>query len=77
MQHNHEQGQGKVSRKGTPGLIVVLVAVLILVIWLPPYRWFFLISLGIGAVVAAILYLWHKYKPVKPEDVDRRPLKLD
>ena len=42
MQHNHEQGQGKVSR-GTTGLIVVLVAVLILVIWLPPYRWFFLI----------------------------------
>jgi len=77
MQHNHEQGQGKVSRKGTTGLIVVLVAVLILVIWLPPYRWFFLISLGIGAVVAAILYLWYKYKPVKPEDVDRRPLKLD
>jgi hypothetical protein len=28
-------------------------------------------------IVAGILYLWHKLKPVKPEDVDKRPLKLD
>jgi uncharacterized membrane protein YqjE len=52
--------------------------VLILLIWLPAYRWFFLISLGIGFAVAVLLYLWHKLKPIKEEDVEhKRPLGLD
>jgi len=51
--------------------------VLILLIWLPAYRWFFLISVGIGLVVAAILYFWHKFKPVREEDIEpKRPLGL-
>jgi uncharacterized membrane protein YqjE len=58
-------------------LIVAVVVVAILLIAFPAYRWFFLISLGIGLVVAAILFLWHKYRPIREEDVhNKRPLGL-
>ena len=64
--------------RGGASLIIAAALVFILLIWLPAYRWFFLGSLGIGIVVAAILYLWNKYKPVKPEDVEnKRPLGLE
>ena len=63
--------------RGGAGLIIAVALVCILLIWLPAYRWFFLGSLGIGLVVAAILYFWNRYKPVKPEDVEnKRPLGL-
>jgi uncharacterized membrane protein YqjE len=63
--------------RGAAGLLVAIAVVLILLIWLPAYRWFFLISVGIGLVVAAILYFWHKFKPVREEDIERkRPLGL-
>ena len=66
------------SFKGTAGLIVAIVVVVGLLIGFPAYRWFFAISLGIGILVALILFLWHKLRPVRPEDVeDNRPLKLD
>jgi hypothetical protein len=46
-------------------------------IWLPAYRWFLLISIGIGAAVAGGLYLWHKIRPVKDDDAEKnRPLGL-
>jgi hypothetical protein len=64
------------SPKGTAGLIVAVGVVVLLLVALPAYRLFFAISVGIGVVVAGLLYLWHKFKPVKPEDVDKRPLKL-
>ena len=50
-----------------------------LLIEFPAYRWFFLISVGIGIVVAAALYTWHKYVPVKEKDIEnnKRPLGLD
>ena len=64
--------------KGRTGLLVAVLVVVILLIWLPAYRWFFLISLAIGVVVAAILFFWHKYKPVKAEEVDnKKPLGLE
>lgn len=64
--------------RGTAGLVVAVAVVALLLIWLPAYRWFFLISLGIGVVVAASLYLWHRFKPLKEEDVERkRPLGLE
>lgn len=50
------------SFKGSSGLFVAVAVVVILLIMLPAYRWFFLISVGIGIVVAGILYLWRKYK---------------
>ena len=63
--------------RGGASLIIAVTLVCILLIWLPAYRWFFLGSLSIGLVVAAILYNWNKYKPVKAEDVEnKRPLGL-
>lgn len=64
--------------RGITGLLVAVLVVVILLIWLPAYRWFFAISVAIGVVVAAVLFLWHKYKPVKEEDVveNKRPLGL-
>jgi fatty acid desaturase len=64
--------------RGAAGLIVAIAVVLLLLIWLPAYRWFFLISVGIGLVVAAILYLWHRLRPLKEEDAEhKRPLGLE
>ena len=66
------------SFKGKAGLFVALAVVIGLLIGFPAYRWFFAISLAIGVVVAAALFLWHKLRPVRVEDVeDKRPLKLD
>lgn len=65
------------SVKGSAALVVAIGTVLALLIFLPAYRIFFLISLGIAVIVVAILYLWHKLRPVRLEDVeDKRPLKL-
>ncbi len=66
------------SFKGRTGLLVAIGVVVGLLIAFPAYRWFFVTSIGIGVVVAAILFLWHKMHPVRPDDVeDKRPLKLD
>jgi len=59
------------------GLVALAGMVVIFLVWLPPSRVFLLISIPIGVVIAVGLHLWHKYKPVKDEDVDKRPLKLD
>ncbi len=64
--------------KGATGLIVAVALVGALLLWLPAYRWFLAVSVGLGLVVAGILYLWNKYRPVKAEDVEnKRPLGLD
>ena len=47
------------SLKGSAGLIVAVVVVAILLIALPAYRLFFLISVLIGLVIAGSLALWH------------------
>jgi hypothetical protein len=63
--------------RGYGGLFVAVAVVAILLISLPAYRWFFLISVGIGVVVTGILRLWNKLRPVKEEDVNnKRPLGL-
>ena len=63
--------------RGAAGLVVAIAVVAILLIMLPAYRIFFEISVAIGVVVAGILYLWNKYRPIKEEDVDhKRPLGL-
>ena len=63
--------------RGTAALIVAAAIVAATAIWLPAYRWFLLISIGIGAAVAVGLYLWHKMRPVKENDVEnKRPLGL-
>ena len=63
--------------QGKSGLVITVVVVSILLVFLPAYRWFFLISVVFGLSVAGILYLWHRLKPIQPEDVeDKRPLGL-
>jgi MFS family permease len=65
------------SLKGSASLLVAGVVVAVLLIMLPAYRWFFLISLLIGLVIAGALSLWHKLHPIKEEDVHpKRPLGL-
>ena len=70
--------ESKVSLKGTVSLIVAVALVIAVLIFFPAYRLFFGISVGIGLVVAAILHLWNKYRPIKEEDIEnKRPLGLD
>ena len=77
MQPQDREPRGGISFKGTAGLVIAVGVVVLLLIALPAYRLFFVISVAIGVVVAGILFLWHRLKPVKPEDVAKRPLKLD
>ena len=64
--------------KGPAGLIIAIGVVVAVLIGFPAYRWFLAISILIGIVIAAILYFWHRLRPVRAEDVeDKRPLKLE
>jgi hypothetical protein len=63
--------------RGTAALVVAAAIVAATGIWLPAYRWFLLISIGIGGAVAGGLYLWHEFSPVRDDDVEnKRPLGL-
>ena len=63
--------------KGSAGLIIAVAVVAILLIALPAYRVFFLISVLIGLVIWQGLALWHRLHPIKDEDVHpKRPLGL-
>ena len=64
--------------KGSTGLIVAAVLIALVLIFFPAYRVFFSISVGIGVIVAGILYLRNKYLPIEDKDVNnKRPLGLD
>jgi len=65
--------------RGSAALVIAAAVVVILLVAYPAYRWFFLISLGIGLGVAALLFLWHRLRPIREEDVvqNKRPLGLD
>jgi dolichol kinase len=63
--------------KGTTGLIIAAVLIALVLIFFPAYRVFFAISVGIGIIVASILYLRNKYLPIEDKDVNnKRPLGL-
>ncbi len=63
--------------RGSAALFVTIAVVAILLIALPAYRWFFLISVLIGLVIAGGLTLWHRLRPIKEEDIEnKRPLGL-
>ena len=64
--------------KGTTGLVVAAVIMMTVLIAFPAYRVFLAISLGIGIVVALVLQLRNKYRPIDDKEVDnKRPLGLD
>jgi flagellar biosynthesis component FlhA len=64
--------------RSSASLVIAVALVLLLLAWLPAYRWFFLISLAIGLMVAGILYFWNRHRPVKEEDIEnKRPLGLE
>jgi hypothetical protein len=83
--NNHQRGfsvdvpsNQLITSKGRIGLVIAVATVVIFLVAVPVTRLFFAISLGIGIVVAVMLYLWNKLHPVKAEDVDdKHPLKLD
>jgi hypothetical protein len=78
VERNTEPVAPRRHLRGSTSLVAVAAVILILLIWLPAYRWFFLISLGIGGMVAGILYFWNKYRPIKEKDIEnKRPLGLD
>jgi MFS family permease len=65
------------SLKGSAGLVVAILVVAVLLIMLPAYRWFFLISVLIGLVIAGGLTLWYRLHPIEEQDVHpKRPLGL-
>ena len=58
-------------------LALALVLIATLIILFPAYRWFLLISIGIGLIVAVVLYFWNRSHPIKEADIDnKRPLGL-
>jgi hypothetical protein len=64
--------------KGTTGLLVAAVIIVAVLVGFPAYRVFFAISVGIGVLVAGLLYLRNKYRPITDKDVEnKRPLGLD
>ena len=66
------------SFKGTGALVVAVTVVAILLIAFPPYRWFFLISIGLGVVIAGGLHLWHRLTPTKIDETEnKKPLGLE
>jgi hypothetical protein len=67
-----------IHMKGTTGLVVAAIIMIAVLVGFPAYRVFLGISLGIGIVVALILHLRNKYRPLRDEDVNnKRPLGLD
>jgi uncharacterized membrane protein YukC len=65
--------------KGTKALVIAAAVVMVLLVAFPAYRLFFAISLGLGIIIAAFLYLRNKYFPVSDSDEDvenKRPLGL-
>ena len=67
----------RIPVRGTAALLTAAVIIVVALVWLPAYRLFLVISVGIGALVAAALCLWHKFRPVREEDIEnKRPLGL-
>ena len=64
--------------KGSGGPIIAVAVVAALLIALPAYRLFFLISVLIGLIIAGGLTLWYRLRPIKEDDVvqPKRPLGL-
>jgi hypothetical protein len=67
----------RIPVRGTAALVTAAVIVAATLIWLPAYRLFVAISVGFGFVVAGALYIWHRFRPVRDDDIEnKRPLGL-
>ncbi len=63
--------------KGAVGAVIAAVIVIGVLVWLPAARLFLGLAVVAGLIIAAGLYLWHKYKPVKVDDYNqKKPLGL-
>jgi hypothetical protein len=63
--------------RGSTALLAAIAVVAILLITLPAYRLFFLISVAIALVIVGVLRLWYRYHPIKETEVEnKRPLGL-
>jgi cytosine/uracil/thiamine/allantoin permease len=68
----------RIPIRGTAALVTATVIVAATLIWMPAYRWFFAISVAFGLLIAGALYLWHRFRPVREDDIEnKRPLGLD
>jgi uncharacterized membrane protein YccC len=77
MEAHSRPSLSRLPLRGTAGLVIAVGVVVVLLITFPAYRWFFAISAGIGVGVALVLFVWHKLRPIREEDVEnRRPLGL-
>jgi len=67
----------KIPVRGKAAMLTAVAIVAATLIFLPAYRLFFAISLGIGILIAAGIQFWHKLRPLRDEDVhNKRPLGL-
>ena len=67
----------RIYSKGKVSLVIAVFVVAVVSIFFPAYRLFFAVSVGLGLVFAAIIYLRNKYSPVKEPEIDnKRPLGL-
>jgi dolichol kinase len=77
MEGHPRPSSSRRSLRGTAGLVIAVGVVVVLLIIFPAYRWFLAISAGIGVGVALVLFVWHKLRPIRAEDVENRhPLGL-
>ena len=67
----------RVYSKGKVSLMVAVGMVAVVLIFFPAYRLFFAVSVGLGLIIAALLYRRNRYAPVKEAEIDdKRPLGL-
>ena len=63
--------------RGTTGLLVAVVVVVLLLVEFPAYRLFFGVSVLIGLVIAGGLTWWYRTHPIKDVEVEnKKPLGL-
>ncbi len=67
----------KIPVRGTAALLTAAIIAVVALVWLPAYRLFFLVSVGIGIIAAVAIQLWHKLRPLREEDIhNKHPLGL-
>ncbi len=54
---------------GAAGLIFAVGSCLVFLIGIPALRWFLLGAVAIGSAVGAVLWRWHKKRPVEVTDI--------